>query len=160
MIVRPPKGWAMEARGRVLANPVEIRDVLPTLLEAAGAPIPEAVEGRSLLGPMRNPKIPWREWIDLEHDVCYSPDNHWNALTNGERKYIFHARTGEEQYFDLIADPFERNNLAGEAQHAAEIRTWRSRLTNYLALRGAPWVVNGKLGLRPGSQLYSPNYPK
>jgi arylsulfatase A-like enzyme len=160
LIVRPPKGSLAESRGRVLPHAVEIRDVLPTLLEAAGAPIPDAVEGRSLLGPMRNPAGPWREWIDLEHDVCYSPQNHWNALTDGLRKYIFHARTGEEQFFDLAADAFELQNLAGDGARSPEVRTWRSRLTNQLAVRGAPWVVNGRLGLRPSSQLYSPNYPK
>ena len=144
----------------MLPHPVEIRDVLPTLLEAAGASVPEAVEGRSLLDPMRDPKAAWREWIDLEHDVCYSPDNHWNALANGERKYIFHARTGEEQFFDLTADPLELNDLSGDAGRAAEIAVWRSRLVSHLAVRGAPWVVNGKLGLRPSSQLYSPNYPR
>jgi len=160
LIVRPPKGWLKEARGVNLGHPAEIRDVLPTLLEAAGAAIPEAVEGRSLLGPMRNPKAAWREWIDLEHDVCYSPQNHWNALTNGERKYIFHARTGEEQLFDLAADPGELHDLSGDPARAEEIGVWRSRLTAHLAIRGAPWVVNGRLGLRPSSQLYSPNYPR
>jgi choline-sulfatase len=160
LIVRPPKGWILESRGRVLTHPVEIRDVLPTLLEAAGAPIPEAVEGRSLFGAMRNPNARWREWIDLEHDVCYSPENHWNALTNGVRKYIFHAKTGEEQFFDLAADPYELNNLAGDPSRAAEVGTWRSRLTSHLAVRGEPWVVNGRLGLRPTSQLHSPNYPR
>jgi len=159
LIVRPPKGWLSESRGRTLTHPAEIRDVLPTLLEASGAPIPEAVEGRSLFGPMRNPAVPWREWIDLEHDVCYSPQNHWNALTDGRRKYIFHARTGEEQFFDLAADPHELHDLAGDPARTAEIRDWRSRLTAHLAVRGEPWVVNGRLGLRPSSQLYSPNYP-
>jgi arylsulfatase A-like enzyme len=160
LMVRPPKGWLAESRGRILDHPVEIRDVLPTLLDAAGASIPQAVEGRSLLGPMRHPAGAWREWIDLEHDVCYSPQNHWNGLTDGRRKYLFHAMTGEEQFFDLTADPAELTDLAGDAARAAELRTWRSRLTEHLAVRGAPWVVNGRLGLRPASQLYSPNYPK
>ena len=159
LLVRPPKGLLAESRGRFLPHPVEIRDVLPTLLEAAGAAIPQAVEGQSLLGLMRNPASAWREWIDLEHDVCYSPNNHWNALTNGRHKYIFHARTGEEQFFDLAADPLELHDLAGDSAHANESRIWRSRLTSHLAVRGAPWVVNGRLGLRPASQLYSPNYP-
>jgi arylsulfatase A-like enzyme len=160
LIVRPPKGWLTESRGRVLDHPVEVRDVLPTFLEAAGAAIPEAVEGRSLLGPMRHPNAPWRQWIDLEHDVCYSPQNHWNALTGGQRKYIFHAQDGAEQFFDLKADPDELNDLAGDPARAAEIGVWRARLTDHLAVRGAPWVVNGRLGLRPKSQLHSPNYPK
>jgi arylsulfatase A-like enzyme len=155
MIVRPPKGFSSESQGQVLAHPAEIRDVLPTLLEAAGATIPERVEGRSLLGPIRSPGSAWRDWIDLEHDVCYSPENHWNALTDGKRKYIFHARSGEEQFFDLTADPFELNNRADHP----EMATWRARMVNHLASRGEEWVANGRLMLRPASQLYSPNYP-
>ncbi len=159
MIVRWPEGLVSAPRGRVLDQPVEIRDVLPTLLEAAGAEIPAAVEGRSLLSLIRRPDAEWRNWIDLEHDVCYSPDNHWNAATDGRRKYIFHARSGREQFFDLVADSDELNDLAGDAGRSAEVRMWRSRLIEHLALRGDRWVSGGRLIERPASQLYSPNYP-
>lgn len=29
----------------------------------------------------QQPNVTWREWIDLEHDVIYTPYIHWNALT-------------------------------------------------------------------------------
>ena len=153
MIVHWPEG--MPAANRAIDNPVEIRDVLPTLLDAAGASVPRGVDGASLLKLAKN-SAGWRPWIDLEHDVCYAPENHWNALTDGRRKYIFHAMTGEEQFFDLENDPHELKNLAGDA----EVAVWRERLIAHLAVRGEPWVVNGRLGVRPRSQLYSPNYPK
>jgi arylsulfatase len=159
MVVRWPAGMLSEKRGQALSHPVEIRDILPTFLDAAGAGVPEAVEGRSLLNLIRHPDGEWREFIDLEHDVCYSPDNHWNALTDGRRKLIFHARTGEEQFFDLAADPHELNDVAGHPDRAEEVRLWRSRLTAHLAIRGDAWVAQGRLALRPNSQLYSPNYP-
>ncbi len=133
MIVRWPQGLIPAPRGRVLDQPVEIRDVLPTMLDAAGAAIPEAVEGRSMLDLIRRPDARWREWIDLEHDVCYSPDNHWNAATDGRRKYIFHARTGEEQFFDLESDPAELKDLSSDENRTGELRLWQSRLTEHLA---------------------------
>ena len=145
--------------GQAISRPVEIRDVLPTLLEAAGVAIPPEVEGRSLLGLARNPKAEWRDWIDLEHDVVYAPENHWNALTDGVWKYIDHAHTGQEQLFQLTSDPFELRDLAGDSGFAGELRKWRDRLVEYLAPRGEPWVVNGRLGVRTTHQLYSPNYP-
>ncbi len=160
MLVRWPEGLLSARRGQTLAPPVEIRDILPTFLDAAGAPVPEAVEGRSLLGLIRHPEGDWREFIDLEHDVCYSPENHWNALTDGRRKFIFHAQTGEEQFFDLEADPRELQDLAGRPERAAEVRLWRGRLTAHLAPRGPAWVAQGRLARRPASQLYSPNYPR
>ncbi len=126
-------------------SPVEIRDVLPTLLDAAGAGIPRAVEGRSLLSATAR-----RPWIDLEHDVCYSPDNHWNALADGRSTYIFHAKSGEEQLLDSEDSPVDD----GE-----QLRTWRARMVEHLAPRGEAWVRGGRLALRPKSQLHSPNYP-
>jgi arylsulfatase A-like enzyme len=159
MMVRWPDGLLSAKRGQRIERPVEIRDIVPTFLDAAGTRAPEAVEGRSLLNLIRNPQCDWREFIDLEHDVCYSPENHWNGLTDGRRKFIFHARTGAEQFFDLDADPNELNDLAANPERADEVRLWRSRLTHHLASRGNTWVAQGRLALRPGSQLYSPNYP-
>jgi len=146
--------------GRVISRPVEIRDVLPTLLDAAGVPVPDAVEGRSLLGLAGNPDGAWRPWIDLEHSVVYSPENHWNALTDGTWKYIFHAYTGQEQLFDLVQDPYELVDLAGASRFAVELRTWRERLIAHLTPRGEAWVKNGQLKIRTAGQLYSPNYPR
>ena len=45
-IVRPPASWGWP-RGQVLDHVVEIRDVMPTLLEA-GVRVPETVDGSSL----------------------------------------------------------------------------------------------------------------
>jgi choline-sulfatase len=143
-------------RGKTVARPVELRDVLPTLLDAAGVEAPPAIEGRSMLRLARNPQGDWRKWIDLEHDVCYSPDNHWNALTDGRMKYIYHAKSGEEQIFDLAADPAEFDPVPDPAA----LRLWRGRMIEHLAPRGEAWVANGNLALRPASQLHSPNYPR
>lgn len=159
MVMRWPEGLVSAPRGQVCAKPVELRDVLPTFLEAAGAPVPEQIEGRSLLALARDTKAEWRPFIDLEHDICYNPSNHWNALTDGKRKYIFHARDGHEQFFDLENDPHELNDLSADSTRASEVRTWRSRLIEHLTERGERFVKNGELALRPESCLYSPNYP-
>jgi arylsulfatase A-like enzyme len=159
MIVRWPDGLADGDRGQTLMHPVELRDVLPTFLDAAGAPGGESLDGRSLLDLVRSGRGEWREYIDLEHDVCYSPANHWNALTDGREKYIFHARDGEEQLFNLDNDPMERVDLAGEPEQAPRLQLWRKRMVASLAERGEEWVKNGKLALRPQRHLYSPNFP-
>ena len=160
MLLHWPAGLDRAHSGQTIARPVEIRDVLPTLLDAAGVAVPPAVEGRSLLALARRPDGGWRPWIDLEHDVVYSPENHWNALTDGAWKYIFHASSAQEQLFDLAKDPFELSDLAGDAGFSGELRKWRERMIAHLAPRGAPWVVNGKLGIRTAGQLYSANYPR
>ncbi len=141
------------AKGTVSTVPVEIRDVLPTFLAAAGAPVPQSVDGQNVLTARR-------DWIDLEHNVCYSPENHWNALTDGCVKYIYHAQKGEEQLFDLAADPGETRDLSADPAHQATLRTWRGRLTEHLAPRGEAWIKGGRLVPRPEGQNLSPNYPR
>ncbi|MGH9627077.1 MAG: sulfatase-like hydrolase/transferase, partial [Bryobacteraceae bacterium] len=159
MMMRWPSGLITAERGQVMRQPVELRDILPTLLQAAGARAPQ-LDGQSLLSLVQSKGADWRPYIDLEHDVCYSPEIHWSALTDGRAKYIFHARDGEEQFFDLEKDPHELIDLASLPEHQAEVGRWRSRLIEHLSERGKPFVVNGKLGLRPERQQYSPLYPR
>jgi Arylsulfatase A and related enzymes len=128
MLMRWPKGLLASERGRVLHQPVELRDVLPTFMDAAGIAPAQAMDGKSLLTLLKSDGAGWREYIDLEHDVCYSPSNHWNGLTDGRWKYIFHALDGHEQLFHLERDPNELTDLAGDVRHEAEVRRWRSRL--------------------------------
>ncbi|MCL4401798.1 MAG: arylsulfatase [Acidobacteria bacterium] len=160
MLLRWPEGLVAARRGQVYQQPVELRDVLPTFLDAAGASTPRKLDGASLLGLIRNNGAGWREFIDLEHNICYSPENHWNALTDGRMKYIFHARDGEEQLFDLVRDAHELNDLASDPGHEAELRKWRGRLVEHFAERGEPFLRNGKLGLRPQGQMLSPHFPR
>jgi arylsulfatase A-like enzyme len=150
MILRGPG----VASGETRETPVELRDVLPTLLDAAGATTGRELDGRSLLRRFD------REFIDLEHDVCYHPSNHWNALTDGKWKYIYHARDGEQQLFHLRKDPLESSDLAGDPDSAAELRRWRQRMVAHLSIRGEPFVRGGNLAARPEKFLYSPHYPK
>ncbi|MBN2329968.1 MAG: arylsulfatase [Candidatus Omnitrophica bacterium] len=159
MILRWPDSILSAPRGQVLRHPVELRDVLPTFLDAASIPAPDHLDGRSLLKLARGETQNWREYIDLEHDVCYSKTNHWNALTDGRQKYIFHAYDGQEQMFDLENDLHELHDLAGDADHAGPLRTWRNRMIEHLSERGGEWVKNGRLALRPERRLHSPNYP-
>lgn len=160
MLVRWPERLVDGPRGQVRGEPVEIRDVLPTFLDAAGAGAPAHLDGASVLELARGRAEDWRPWIDLEHDVCYGKTNHWTALTDGRMKYIFHAYDGEEQLFDLAADPGELHDLAQRAEHAETLGTWRARMVEHLAPRGEEWVKDGALVLHPDSIKYSPNYPR
>jgi arylsulfatase A-like enzyme len=146
-------------RGGALDHPVELRDFLPTFLDAAGAPIPEALDGMSLLALVRDQDAPWREYIDLEHATCYRKENYWCALTDGKTKYIYFFHTGEEQLFDLQEDPGELLNLEGSRHHAPDLALWRKRMVRHLEERGEDFVKNGELQIRKEAMLYSPHFP-
>jgi arylsulfatase len=159
MLMRLPKSMRPEPGGQTFDNPVEIRDMLPTFLDAAGVPIPESIEGRSLLHLVRTKGEDWRPWIDLEHNVTYDVSNHWSALTDGKWKYIFHAYSGEEQLFHLTDDPNELHDLAKASGHNDQLRLWRGRMIDHLSPRGEEWVKDGKLVLRKKSMPLGPNFP-
>jgi arylsulfatase len=158
-VMRWPAGLLSCERGRVIDQTVELRDVLPTLLDAAQVTEHPPLDGRSLL-PLIAGKAPeWRPYLDLEHGVCYSPRNHWNALTDGREKYIYHAYDGTEQFFDLSHDPAELNDLASATAASARVANWRGRMIEHLAPRGEAWVRNGRLIPRPQNMPISPNFP-
>jgi arylsulfatase A-like enzyme len=160
MLMRWPKGMLDGvARGSVMHQAVEIRDLLPTFLDAAGREAPQSLDGKSLLELVKSNGAGWREYIDLEHNVCYSKENHWNALTDGRRKYIYHALDGEEQLFDLESDPHELTSIAGDATHEAELHKWRQRLVAHFEERGEPFLKGGRLTPRPEGMPKSPHFP-
>lgn len=160
MLMRWPQGLISAARGQTIAQVVALRDVLPTFVEAAGGSVQEKIDGRSLLSLARGKTEGWREELEMEHDVCYSPTVHWNALTDGHTKYIFHAHDGTEQLFDLDRDPQEKTDLAHDPAQESLLRHWRERMIATLAERGPAYVKNGKLMLRPERMPISPNYPR
>ncbi len=160
LLVRWPQGLVSAKRGQVISEVVELRDVLPTFVEGAGGSVRSRIDGSGLLSLIRGKTSGWRQTLELEHDVCYSPTVHWNALTDGHIKYIFHAYDGWEQLFDLDRDPQEQTDLAADPAHAALLRQWRERMIGKLAERGPEYVKNGKLMLRPERMPISPNYPR
>jgi arylsulfatase len=159
LLMRWPEGFMNARRGQVRSEPVEIRDILPTLLDTAGKDIDRKVDGASLLSLVRGSGPTWREWIDLEHNICYSPENHWNALTDGKWKFIFHAQNGAEQLFHLEEDPHELRDLGRNPDYQGTVRRWRGRLMDHLSERGEEFVRNGRLVARPQGMMVSPHFP-
>src|SRR4051794_37213957 len=69
-IVRPPASWGIQGGGTI-DRVVELRDILPTLWDAAGVETPSTVDGASVLSLLRDGDAAWREFIQGEHTVCY-----------------------------------------------------------------------------------------
>lgn len=163
MIIAWPKGFpAKIAPGSESDRLVELRDILPTLLDAAGTLgdyDPARFDGRSMLELVRGDDSHWRTVLDLEHARCYWPGNQWNALTDARYKYIFFSHDGTEQLFDLRDDPDETVNLAEDPAHAELLAQWRAKMAGHLAERGPKWVKDGKLQTHENI-LHGDNFPK
>ncbi|MDE6826079.1 MAG: arylsulfatase [Paramuribaculum sp.] len=161
MIMKTPASVStILPKGSVVEQPVELRDILPTFIDIAGGEVPQQMDGRSMLTLVTEENPEWRRWIDLEHATCYTDHNYWCGLTDGKLKYIWFLRTGEEQLFDLTADPDECVNVVGDKRYASTAEEMRRALAEHLSERGEEWVRDGKLQTRSTTLLYSPNFPK
>jgi arylsulfatase A-like enzyme len=97
---------------------VECVDIAPTLLEAAGLPVPESMQGRSLVPILSGQGDPHRH---KPHVVCefkdsiggpqHSDHTHGSMVFDGRYKsVVYHGhRIGE--IYDLASDPGEFDNL-------------------------------------------------
>ncbi|MCW8131138.1 MAG: sulfatase-like hydrolase/transferase [Planctomycetota bacterium] len=108
-------------RGQSSAELACLEDLLPTCCEMAGVETPKGVDGRSLLPVVLGKTPAPREELHGEHSGGTA--NHF--LVHGRHKYLWFAKSNEEQLFDLEADPHELNDLSG---HAELLQPMRKRL--------------------------------
>ncbi|AIY03742.1 MULTISPECIES: arylsulfatase [Arthrobacter] len=132
------------ARGAVMDDVVELRDLMPTLLDLAGVEIPDSVDGKSLAPHVRGEADagPVRDYLHGEH-VYFNQNIQW--LTDGKIKYVWGSAKGVEQLFDLATDPDECRNLAHDAASTPLLDLWRARMVEALDGREEGFVQDGKL---------------
>ena len=140
LLMKFPEGTGLP-QGRVVDEPVELMDIMPTLLDAAGTSIPETVDGHSVL-PLLRGESQWRPYLhgELSNVPLLSSDDPYRRtgmqyLTDGKRKYIWFPGLGIEQFFDLERDPHEINDRSEDSELTDEVSAWRSRLIKELADR-------------------------
>jgi len=144
-VVRYPKGY--DGPTGAFDQVVGIQDVMPTLLDIAGVDAPDTMPGGSVVDAARGGQ--WREFIHGEHSPCYHPTNAMQYLTDGGEKYIWFPVTGQEQFFDLQADPEETRDLIDAPDSAERIAMWRQRLIERLGARGDGFSDGEKLITKP-----------
>ncbi len=119
-------------QGMVVGEQVRQIDLMPTVLESLGLPVPALRHGRSLAARMRGeagePLDAYVESGDRK------PGRNWHGLRSGTWKYAEHPRSSEQidlcpVLFDLAADPGElRNVIAEHPDVAARMRQRIDRL--------------------------------
>ncbi|HEY3513845.1 sulfatase-like hydrolase/transferase [Kribbella sp. NPDC051137] len=141
-------------------EPVSIVDVLPTICEAVGQPIPDGVQGRSLLPLAHGAEAPDNEFGNIiaeqgyggrAYDVTARPPLHFSyegptfdelntvtqsgaarMLRSGNWKLVVHADL-EGELYDLDTDPAELVNLFDDERHLAVRARLLHQLTRWQA---------------------------
>ncbi|MEG0329020.1 MAG: arylsulfatase [Longicatena sp.] len=129
---------------------VELRDILPTLLDIVDLPIPEGVDGISLKKELFEEETIERKYLHGEHSGIYEQSNQW--ITTNKDKYIWFTQTNIEQYFDLERDPKETHNLINDPTYQKQISVLRNHLIDELK--------NREEGYSDGKQLIPNREPK
>ena len=118
LIVRyPPIAQA----GATPAAMVQTIDLAPTVLELAGVADPTPREGRSLVPLLRGEQPSWRTSVLIEYysDTVFPRIRNmgYRAVRTERYKYIDYLELdGMDEMYDLLADPYELDNLIGSAR--------------------------------------------
>ena len=130
-VLRDPRARAPGAtRGETVLN----IDVAPTVLAAAGIPIPAAMQGADV-APLylgAGPR-PWRDEFFYEHPTVTSRDRipASQAVVRRDLKYVLYPEWEHEQLFDLASDPTELRNLAADPGSRTLLETMRRKLEEW-----------------------------
>jgi N-acetylglucosamine-6-sulfatase len=120
-------------------------DVAPTVLEAAGVPVPAGkpqLDGESLLRPSTRTAIFTEYFQDTANGAMWT----WAALYDRQVHYVENTRPDGgivREYYNLATDPAENVNLLGDADRtndppAAAVSALSSRLAQLRTASGAP----------------------
>jgi arylsulfatase A-like enzyme len=143
-------GPGFDGGGR-LRQLVSLVDLPPTLLDAAGLPVPRAMSGHSILPLLGGASARWPEEVFVQisesqvaravrtqrwkYSVTAPDKNGWEDASSPH--YI------EECLYDLEADPYELTNLIGMESHRAVATVLRRRLLRRMVAAGerAPRII-------------------
>jgi arylsulfatase len=145
---------------RRIITPVSLVDLVPTLLELLGLPLPEHLQGRSLVPLLTHGDvapddaevvIEWNGWDGFDHireqllaertgldEQPLSLDA--RTIRRGRWKLTLHM-TGEHELYNLQADPGEMHNAFHDPACAPVVRTLYERLLAWQRRTNDPLVL-------------------
>ncbi|MEM6915793.1 MAG: sulfatase/phosphatase domain-containing protein, partial [Verrucomicrobiota bacterium] len=110
--------------GTTTAHLSGFQDILSTICELLGQPVPEQNDGLSFLPTLRGDSEGQKEHDYLYWEFCKGADQKIfsQALRQGNWKAFRLAKSGKVELYDLSEDPFEANDLAEKLpEKAAEL---------------------------------------
>lgn len=98
--------------GQVVERRVGGVDLMPTLLNAAGFPVPSGLDGQSFYGTGQGSETVFSESYPDDHRIALNRrfDKIERAIFEGRYKFIS-STAGKREFYDLSADPNETHNL-------------------------------------------------
>jgi N-sulfoglucosamine sulfohydrolase len=176
LMMRGPGGFS---GGKVVDSMVSHIDLFPTICDVAGVAKPSWLQGRSLNPLIRGEVAKVRDEVfaEVNYHAAYEPKR---AVRTERHKYIRHfdkrgkpvlpncddglskslwldagwstQPVPEEELYDLIFDPNETRNLAGDPKHRDAHKDMASRLDRWRRETDDP-ILKGPIPLPPGAKV-------
>lgn len=101
-------------------------DFAPTLLEAAGAPIPADIQGKSFAnGPLEREAVYYHYY---EFPYWHHVQPHYGIRTDRYKLIHFYYSMDEWELFDLEKDPNELNNRINDPEYSDVLKSMKAEL--------------------------------
>jgi len=137
--------------GVVQRSVVSLLDIVPTVLEIAGAPIPECLDGRSLARLVGHERVASDRVAVAEYtryEICHDGFGGFEPLRMFVRdnwKLVINL-FGMDELYDLESDPYELHNRIADPASAAVRDALHTALVEWMYAhldpwRGRPWEV-------------------
>jgi len=137
LIIYDPR---LKENGKVNDQLVLNIDIAPTIMHFADIPIPETIQGSSLVPLLNDPQKSIRDDFLCEHlyDLKFIPKS--EGIRTREWKYFRYIdHPDHEELYDLSTDPLEINNLAQDSDNSLRLDAFRKecdrRITELIELR-------------------------
>lgn len=111
-------------------------DIAPTVLDIAGVPIGDHIQGRSFVPLLLGNDRDWRESVLIEFYTYENPfpwlvDMDYRAIRTHQYKYIHWVHfPNESELYDLVEDPYEMRNLIDEPRMAGVVGDLRAEMAS------------------------------
>lgn len=121
LLFRWPKGLPS---GLVYEGGVTTLDLMPTILEAAGLPVPARAQGKSRLEEIRNRELGWKAPVFLENITQKKVDGRFateRAVRTKTWKLIFRDSPRDEAH-NIVDDPGETKDLIASPHLKSQVK--------------------------------------
>ena len=113
-----------------------LEDLMPTLLEFCGIPVPDTSEGENLFGEKKRQT--------LFGEISEGP-RATRMIHDGRFKLIYYPLGNRVQLFDLEKDPLEMNDLSGKTEIKDVQEALEKELMQKLYGEDVNWICEGRL---------------
>lgn len=114
-------------RGVVCERPVEMVDLFPTLTELCNLPLRKDLQGSSLVPLLENPAAEWKKAVFGQVNRSLSDEFRGGRAVRTEQ-YSYRSwidGTQGEELYDIVKDPYEYTNLAGNPDYKSTLNEMR-----------------------------------